>query len=268
MSTGDFDVVLSRNQSDPFRDFNNKTGHAVLLWRENPKRGRGIALNRRIRDFDPSGFPLSRRGYNYPHRRNYEGFYPFISTGDFLWYESLEELRCLVLLEHTEDLVSIASQPFCLSFGDNTRHYPDLFAAGADRSKTLYDVKPVDGVDAEAMEMFVKTNDVCDQQGWRHVVLHAIAGWHWTNLEWLACFRAEDMHPKQDDEEHLLEYLQTPHTLVEAATWLEPAHPAFRMPGIYHLMFRQTLCYDHTAPLSLDSSIWTGGTCATCHRTR
>ncbi|MET3206234.1 UNVERIFIED_ORG: hypothetical protein ABIB21_003053 [Arthrobacter sp. UYEF13] len=267
MGTGDFRVVLGRNKSDPFRDFNNKTGHAVLLWRESSKLGRGIVLNKRIRDFDPSGLPLSRRGYNYPHRRSYEGFYPFTSTGDFLWYESLEELRCLVLLEHTEEIASIASQPFCLSFRDNTRHYPDLFALGADGRRTLYDVKPVDAVDADNGHAFAKTSDECQRQGWRHVVLHALAGWHWTNLEWLACFRAEDMHPTQINEKVLLEYLQTPHTVAETATRLDASWPAFAMPAIYHLMFRQALSYDHTAPLSLDTTIWTECTHAACHRT-
>lgn len=263
-----FRVILSRNRSDPFRDFNNKSGHAVLLWRESKRDGRGIILNRRIRELDPSRFPLSRRGYNYQHRRNHEGFYPFISTGDFLRYESLEELRCLVLLEHTEDVTSIASQPFCLSFKDNSRHYPDLFAVGGDGRRTVYDVNPLDGIDDDTREVFAKTADECSRQGWRHVVLHGLAGWGWTNLEWLACFRAEDMHPKPDVEEKLLEYLQASRTLAEAATWLDPNRPVFHMPAVYHLMFRQVISFDHTAPLNLDTSIWTGGARATCHRPR
>lgn len=263
-----FRVVLGRNQSDPFRDFNNKSGRAVLLWRESKGRGCGIILNRRIRDLDPSKFPLSRRGYNYQHRRNYEGFYPFISTGDFLWYESFEELRCLVLLEHTEEMVSIASQPFCLSFKENTRHYPDLFAVRADGARTIYDVKPLDRIDDDTREIFAKTTDECTQQGWRHVVLHGVAGWLWRNLEWLACFRAEDMHPRLDDEQKLLEYLQAPRTLAQATNRLDPDRPALGMASVYHLMFRQAIHYDHTAPLSLDTRIWTGGTRATCHRTR
>ncbi|GGI00157.1 TnsA-like heteromeric transposase endonuclease subunit [Arthrobacter liuii] len=266
MLAGAFRVVLSRNKSDPFRDFNNKTGYNVLLWRENAKSGRGVVLDRKIRDFDPSGFPLSRRGYNFPHRRNYEGFYPFISAGDFVWYESLEELRCLVLLEHTEKLLFITSQPFCLSFKDNTRHYPDLFVLGADGRRTVYDVKPMDAIDTDTRHVFAKTSDECERQGWRHVVLHAIAGWHWTNLEWLAGFRAEDMHPTQIEEKSLLEYLRTPHTVAETARRLDGGQPSFRMPAIYHMMFRQALSYDHSGPLSLDSTIWTGGTHAICNR--
>ncbi|MCD5341020.1 TnsA-like heteromeric transposase endonuclease subunit [Arthrobacter sp. AK04] len=266
MLAGEFRVLLGRNQSDPFREFNNKTGHNVLLWRENSKRGRGVVLDRKIRDFDPSSFALSRRGYNYPHRRSYEGFYPFISSGDFVWYESLEELKCLVLLEHTEELLFITSQPFCLSFRDNTRHYPDFFALGADGRRTVYDVKPIDAVDTDTGHAFAKTSDECERQGWRHTVLHAIAGWHWTNLEWLACFRAEDMHPTQISEKFLLEYLWTPHTLAETARRLDAKRPAFAMPAIYHMMFRQALSYDHSAPLSLDTTIWTEGNHATCHR--
>lgn len=261
-------VVLSGNQNDPFRNFNNKYGYAVLLWREGTGAGRGVPLDRRISDLDPSTFPLCRRGYNYQHRRNYEGWYPFFSTGDFLWYESMEELRCLVLLEHTEDIISIATQPFCLSFKDNTRHYPDAFAIRGDGTGTVYDVKPLENISAASKEKFARTTAVCSQQGWRHVVLHGLAGWEWKNLEWLACFRAEDMHPVPADEEELLDYLQTPRTLAQAASQMDPNRAPFRMPGIYHLMFRQAIHYEHNGPLSLDTKLWNGGNHAACYRAR
>lgn len=264
MAEGDLNVVLCRNLSDPFRDFNNKYGHAVLLWRESKAKGAGVVLDKRRSDIDPSTFPLCRRGYNYRHRRNYEGWYPFISTGDFLWYESMEELRCLVLLEHTEEIVSISTQPFCLSFSDNTRHYPDAFAVGRSGVGTVYDVKPFDRISAASREQFAKTTELCGRQGWRHVVLHGVAGFEWKNLEWLACFRSEDMHPVPEVEVELLGYLQKPRTLVEAATQSDPALPALRMPAIYHLMFRQAICYDHRAPLSLETKLWNGGDRATC----
>jgi hypothetical protein len=262
-------VVLSKNQSDPFRDFNNKYGHPVLLWRESKVKGRGLILDRRVSDIDPSTFPLCRRGYNYKHRRNYEGMYPFISTGDFLWYESMEELCCLVLLEHTEEFDSIATQPFCLSFKDSTRHYPDAFAVHRDGTRTVYDVKPLDAIDEAASKKFAKTTDECSAQGWRHVVLHGVAGRECKNLEWLACFRAEDMHPAPGPEEDLLDYLLKPRTLAQAATHLDAEHPAFHMPAIYHLMFRQGICYDHSRPLTLDTKLWNEvGRAATCHRTQ
>ncbi|MDQ0633712.1 hypothetical protein QFZ40_001621 [Arthrobacter pascens] len=269
MAASDLNLMLSKNQSDPFRNFNNKYGHAVLLWRESKVNGRGVILDKRMSDIDPSTFPLCRRGYNYKHRRNYEGMYPFISTGDFLWYESMEELRCLVLLEHTEEIDSIATQPFCLSFKDNTRHYPDAFAVHADGTRTVYDVKSLDSIDDAVRKTFAKTTDACSVQGWRHVVLHGIAGLEWKNLEWLACFRAEDMHPAPGHEEVLLNYLVTPRTLAHSATQLDAEHPAFHMPAIYHLMFRQGICYDHRRPLTLDTKLWVGGDrAATCHRTQ
>lgn len=262
-------VVLSENLSDPFRDFNNKYGHAVLLWRESKARGRGVILDRPAHDVNPSTFPLCRRGYNYQHRRNYEGMYPFISTGDYLWYESMEELRCLVLLEHTEEISSIATQPFCLSFRDNTRHYPDAVAEHADGNRTVYDVKPLGPIDNAVSRKFAKTTDVCGSQGWRHVVLHGVTGREWKNLEWLACFRAEDVHPAPEYEKELLEYLHKPRTLAQTATHLDGRRPAFQMPAIYHLMFRQGICYDHSRPLTLDTKLWTGGDHATmCHRAR
>ena len=256
------------NRSDPFRDFNNKSGFTVLMWRESQLKSHSRILDRPVRDLDPSTFPACRRAYNDPHRRNYEGWYPFIATGDFLWYESMEELRCLVLLEHTEKITSIASQPFCFSFKDNNRHYPDLFAVGADGVQTVYDVKPLDRINAHSRDQFARTADECSRQGWRHVVLHGVAGWEWKNLEWLACFRAEDMHPVPADEDKLLDYLQTPRTIAQAATRLDVSHPAFGMPAVYHLMFRGAISYDHSAPLRLDTKLWNGGFDATCHRTQ
>lgn len=260
--------MAKENRSDPFRDFNNKSGFTVLLWRESRLKLHARILDRRIRDLDPSMFPACRRAYNYPHRRNYEGWYPFISTGDFLWYESMEELRCLVLLEHTEEIISLASQPFCFSFKDNARHYPDLFALGADGSQTVYDVKPLERIDARAKAQFARTTDECSRQGWRHVVLHGVTGWEWKNLEWLACFRAEDMHPVPEDEDELLDYLQTPRTIAQAAARLGASHPAFCMPAVYHLMFRRAISYDHSGPLSLDTKLWNGELGAACNRTQ
>jgi hypothetical protein len=265
----DLNLILSKNQSDPFRNFNNKYGHCVLLWRESKVQGRGAVLDQRRSDIDPSAFALCRRGYNYKHRRNYEGMYPFISTGDFLWYESMEELRCLVLLEHTEELDSVSTQPFCLSFRDNTRHYPDAFAVHTDGTRTVYDVKPLGPIDDAASKKFANTTDECRAQGWRHVILHGVTGREWKNLEWLACFRAEDMHPAPGPEEDLLAYLLKPRTLVQAATHLDGEHPAFHMPALYHLMFRQGICYDHSRPLTLETKLWKeGNRAATCHRTK
>jgi hypothetical protein len=127
-------------------------------------------------------------------------------------------------------------------------------------------VKPLDTIRAESKSKFAKTTDECSMQGWHHVVLHGIAGWEWKNLEWLACFRAEDMHPKHDDEVKLLDYLRTPRTLEQAATLLDPDYAAFRMPAVYHLMFRQAICYDHGAPLSLSTKLWKGADHATTCR--
>jgi hypothetical protein len=260
--------MVRESLSDPFKNFNNKSGHTALLWRGGPSIAQVRILDGPANGLDPSRFPQCRCGYNYPHRRNYEGHYPFISTGDFLWYESMEELWCMVLLEHTEDIISIASQPFCLSFRDNTRHYPDLFALHRDGRRTVYDVRPLERVDDRSRGQFAKTAEECLMQGWQYIVLHGVAGWQRTNLEWLACFRTEDMHPGSGDEDELLEYLLTPRTVAQAATRLDAAYPAFRMPSIYHLMFRQGIAYDHSAPLRLDTTIWTGRSHATCHSAR
>lgn len=257
---------MVRNISDPFQTFNNKSGHAVLLWFDGNLKEHSVVFDGKIEDLDPSTFAQCRTGYNYPHRRNYEGWYPFISTGDFLWYESMTELKSLILLEHTEDLAIIGSQPFCFCFADNTRHYPDFFAVSRDGIQTVFDVKVLDRIGDRSREQFVKSTDECRRQGWRHVVLHGAAGWHWKNLQWLAYFRAEDMHPEPDDEQELLDLLQTPRSLAQTVTRLDPDHPASSMPAVYHLMFRQAISYDHGAPLSLDTKLWIGGSHATCHR--
>jgi hypothetical protein len=61
-------VVLSENLGDPFRNFTNEYGHAVLLWWECKLERCGVILHRWMSDLDPSTFPLCR-GYNYRLRR-------------------------------------------------------------------------------------------------------------------------------------------------------------------------------------------------------
>lgn len=252
--------MLELNVSDPFRGFNNTTGRTVLIWKEDPKVYRARPLGFWVNEIDPSKFLRCRRGYNYPHRRNYESWYPFTSSGDFIWCESLVELRCLELLEHTERIASIASQPFCLVFPDNTRHYPDLFAVSTDGSRTIYDIKPLELIGDVDLRKFTQTTDECNILGWSHVVLHDVLGYERKNLEWLACFRTEDMHPSIEAEERLTSYLEVPRSLAQAAAFIDFGNPAFVMPGLYHLMFRQVLAYGHDGPISLDTKIWRGRT--------
>jgi hypothetical protein len=236
-----------------------------MVWVGADGRRRSRELDKEPHDLHPELFPPCRRGTNYQHRRNYEGMYPFSRTGQFLWYESFTEFRSLVLLEHTERIAAISTQPFCLVFTDGTRCYPDFYAVHDNQARsTVYEVKALDLIDAKVNERFRKTADVCEAMGWEFAVLHGIEGFGWKNLELLAYNRLEDMHPATADQDRLMGYLQQPHTIAESAMFLDPAHPAWRLPGIYHLMFKQAIAYDHDGPITLKTKIWTGTNHAAC----
>lgn len=255
------------SESDPFRNFVNKTGHTVMLWRSANGSHKHRVLDKRANDLHPEGFPRCRVGANYPHRRNYEGMYPFLRTGQNLWYESLTELRSLVSLEHTQRIAGISTQPFCLAFPNGTRHYPDFYAVHDDRTRVLYDVKLLEHQEA-AQAQFSRTREVCEAMGWGYEVLHEIDSINWKNLEVLAYHRTEAMHPDPLHLNRLLEHLQSPRSLAEAALHLDEDHPAWQLPGIYHLMFRQAVAYEHDRPLSMDTRVWVGAGDATCIENR
>ena len=76
-----------------------------------------------------------RTGNRYPKQRNYHGHNWFGNTQQQIWFESLFERHALLWLDHTRDIVAIASQPMTMTFGDGSEHTPDFIALLSDHSQ-------------------------------------------------------------------------------------------------------------------------------------
>lgn len=103
-------------------------GRVTLTWNDVDRGPQTMPAGPECRDVGIERAELIRRGHNYQHRRNYEGFYWCAGTESHIWYESMTEYTSLMYLDHTTELAAVAAQPLCLIFEDGTKHYPDFFA--------------------------------------------------------------------------------------------------------------------------------------------
>lgn len=198
----------------------------------------------------------SRTSHNYRQRRNYEGFYWCAGSRSHVWYESMTEYTSLMYLDHTQAPSAVAAQPMWIYFHDGTKHCPDYFAVLRSGRRVVYDVKPVERIDAATQAQFDNTAAVCSRVGWGYEVLHGLPRVARHNLEWLAGYR----HPWNAMAPHrknrLLEMLQKPQTLGRAASYLTPGTPVSSLPGVANLLWSRDIACDLTAPLDWSSTVW------------
>ena len=174
-----------------------------------------------------------RTGNRYPKQRNYHGHNWFGNTQQQIWFESLFERHALLWLDHTRDIVAIASQPMTMTFGDGSEHTPDFIALLSDHRQVVYDVKPSRLV-PKAQAQFDKTAELCRTVGWGFEVLSDLPRQLHINLDWIASFRQPRFAAPPDATQLLLDALHTPMALGEAAALLPPLSGK---PAIYHLVW-------------------------------
>lgn len=191
-----------------------------------------------------------RVGNAYPHQRNYHGYYWMAATQKHVWHESLLERDSLMWLDHTADVVAIASQPMLLVNGDGVYHYPDFIALDARGEQTVYDVKPYGRLNAKALAQFEWTRTVCETVGWNYRILTELQHQHRVNLTWLAQFRHPGHHPGADAEEELLAALGPGSTVGDAIRLIAAKSTPLARSHVFHLIWTGALSVDMNALLS------------------
>ncbi|MFJ4175263.1 TnsA-like heteromeric transposase endonuclease subunit [Microbacterium sp. NPDC089696] len=191
-----------------------------------------------------------RVGNAYPHQRNYHGYYWMSAVAKHVWHESLLERSSLMWLDHTSDIVAIASQPMLLVNGNDVWHYPDFIALDAHGIQTVYDVKPYGRLTAKALAQFEWTREVCKTVGWNYRILTELPHQHHVNLTWLAQFRRPGHHPGADAEESLLADLQPDSTVGDAITLITAKSTPLARSHVFHLIWTGALSIDMNALLS------------------
>jgi len=241
--------------ADPYRNLVNASEGAFIAWTDSTGAVRTSLADKRLLRQGLETARMVRRPVKYKHRRNYEGYYWCAGSGERVWYESMAEYSALMELDHTLRLARVAAQPFCILFGDGTRHYPDYFALHGSGRQFVYDVRPEALVDEKAKIQFAKTREVCEQIGWGYQVLHGVTGVPRHNLEWLAGYRHPYVDPGPQAKARILDEAAEPIPLDQLAAALDSTQPVRFLPGIYHLLWRGDLTHDPSKPLGWHSII-------------
>ncbi|MGZ0712305.1 TnsA-like heteromeric transposase endonuclease subunit (plasmid) [Coraliomargarita sp. W4R53] len=191
-----------------------------------------------------------RKGNAYPRQRNYHGFYWMASTTTHVWHESLLERSALMWLDHTADVVAVASQPMKLVDEHGVTHYPDILTLDARGIQTVYDVKPHARINDKAHAQFEWTRDICETVGWDYRILTELPVQYHVNLTWLAQFRQPGHHPGADAEQEFLAHVTPEWTIADAvASMTAPSTPRARS-HVFHLLWTGALSVDMNARLS------------------
>lgn len=196
-----------------------------------------------------------RQGNRYRQMRNYHGLYFFSQTNDHVWHESLLEASTLRWLDMHKEIVNIAAQPFELVFANGAKHTPDYIAAHTDATQVVYDVKPARYIVTEEFQLqAAQTRAVCDAVGWGYEVFGELPKQVETNLNWVSAFKHRGYYPGDAVANRLLDALEHPKTVLEAATALGMHTLADARSVLYHLIWTGFASVDLTQRLN-DSAV-------------
>lgn len=212
----------------------------MVRWIDHNGAARELPVSPALLDGELYRADQFRTGNRYPQQRNYHGWFYFGPTAQHVWVESRLESSRLAHLEHTEDIVAIASQPMELTFSDGTSHVPDFIALHSDHRQTVYDVKPWNRMTKPGVaDQFRKTAELCRKVGWGYRVLHEAPEAEGRNLTFLANFKHPGFRP--DDATISRALAATPATVTTVATAMLPNDLPMARAQLFHLLWTREL---------------------------
>lgn len=222
------------------------------------------AGERRIPLVDAWSVPLEsalpvRSFPSYRRQRHFPGLWWCATTGAHVGFESWLERDHLMLLDHDQAVVGVASQPFWLFWatadGKRRSHAPDYFARRVDGSAVVIDCRPAERIRPRDAVKFDATRNACELLGWDYRLVGAPDAVVVRNLRWLAGYR----HPRYQVAEvaaALVTVFDRPLPLLAGAEAV--GDPIAVLPVLFHLLWRQDLLVDLTVPLHEASCVQSG----------
>jgi hypothetical protein len=141
-----------------------------------------------------------RQPTQFQKARHLPGIYFFEKTGTLVPFESLLELRNLMLLEFDPEVGSVVAQPFRLHFdagfegGDS--HIPDVLCESLSGQFRVVDVKPRERAEKpEIQAVFAETRRICGAVGWDYTVMSEPPPVQLANVSLLHAFRRRLFDP-------------------------------------------------------------------------
>ncbi|HEY5987806.1 MAG TPA: TnsA-like heteromeric transposase endonuclease subunit, partial [Streptosporangiaceae bacterium] len=132
-------------------------------------------------------------------QRHFSGWWWSATTGRHVGHESWLERDQAMMLDFDRRVVAFSSQPFWLSWTEETkvrRHAPDYFARLADGTAMVIDVRADDQIPAKDAEVFEMTARACASVGWDYRRAGVVDPVLAANVRWLAGYR----HPRCMDQ--------------------------------------------------------------------
>lgn len=196
-----------------------------------------------------SGRPV-RRFASRKGQRHLSGLWWSATMSGHVGFESWLERDHLLALDFDTTVVAIASQPFWLSWSDDTgqriTHAPDYFARRGDGSAVVVDCRPVERRPPRDAAKFDATAKACASLGWEYRLLGAADPSVTANLRWLAGYR-HPRHHMATTAVALMEVFTAPTPLMVGAERV--GDPVAVLPVLYHLLWCQGLVADLRVPL-------------------
>jgi hypothetical protein len=156
----------------------------------------------------------------------------------------------LMLLDFDPEVVGIASQPFWLFWttqeGKSRSHVPDYFVRRGDGSGVVVDCRPAERRKPRDLAVFETTRQACALAGWEYRLVGASDPIVTANVRWLAGYR-HPQHLLPDVVTRLRRLFAEPHQLMAGAE--ATGDPIAVLPVLFHLLWRQELVADLSAPL-------------------
>jgi hypothetical protein len=205
-------------------------------------------------------FRLSRRLVSKPRagQRNVpiRGFYWFAQVRGLIAFESILEMRNLMLLDHREAISAVVAQPFMLS--EVCNHFPDFWVRFRNGDQKLIDVKRAAKVnEPENVIKWEMTRDACALLGWEHEVRTELPSVLGDNLRFLSHYRTTYVDTTPYEEKLVRLCREAPRTI---KFLLDNAGPSEEVrPVLYALLWRRRLVADlESAMIDHPTLVWEG----------
>lgn len=196
---------------------------------------------------------------SYKGRKHYSGWYWAATTGHHVVYESLLELRRIMLADFDSEVRAIVAQPFQMVVevdGKLRRHVPDLLLLRGEWDVSVVNVKPAQRVsDPRVQSTFAWAAAAVTSMGWGFEVWSGADAVLLENVRFLAGYRRSAV-VRRDLVPMVLAAAEVQDSVggIEAAL-AEAAPVELVRPVVMHLLWTGALTMDLTRPLGRRSPV-------------
>lgn len=199
---------------------------------------------------------------SYRGRKHYSGWYWSSTTGGHVVYESLLELRRIMVADFDPQVSWLVAQPFQLSVeidGSVRRHVPDLLLLHRDKTVTVSDVKPANRIENPVVQStFAWTSQAVSEKGWDFEVWSGDDSVRLENIRFLAGYRRPAVI-RQELVPDVVAASVEQDSLGGIELALEESAPVELVrPVVLHLIWTGVLSTDLTRPLGRHSPVSPG----------